>query len=183
MLNLGCQHPQDVRKKGSKILKKLPSVRQLFKLAMTNKLVVIINSLKVPKTKTILLYEMKFLVPNYSCLQNPWLGGYRPQIPFLSVLCPQLNLLNPPEQNSSVRHCCLSKAIHANRKCLHIRHSCYLTSPQWSKSASSCTVSTRHALQIAVNVCLAPHKQFPILLQVPTILTCKAERRHFTMWR
>ena len=38
---------------------------------------------------------MKFLVPNYSCLQNPWLGGYRPQIPVLSVLCPQLNLLNP----------------------------------------------------------------------------------------
>jgi hypothetical protein len=28
---------------------------------------------------------MKFLVPNYSCLQNPWLGGCRPQIP---VLCP-----------------------------------------------------------------------------------------------
>ena len=39
---------------------------------------------------------MKFLVPNYSCLQNPWLGGYRPQIPVLSPLCPQLNLLNPP---------------------------------------------------------------------------------------
>ena len=39
---------------------------------------------------------MKFLVPNYSCLQNPWLGGYRPQFPVLSVLCPQLNLLNPP---------------------------------------------------------------------------------------
>ena len=39
---------------------------------------------------------MKFLVPNYSCLQNPWLGGYRPQIPILSVLYPQLNLLNPP---------------------------------------------------------------------------------------
>ena len=38
---------------------------------------------------------MKFLVPNYSCLQNPKLGGYRPQIPVLSVLCPQLNLLNP----------------------------------------------------------------------------------------
>jgi len=29
---------------------------------------------------------MKFLVPNYSCLQNSWLGGYRPQIPVLSVL-------------------------------------------------------------------------------------------------
>jgi hypothetical protein len=44
------------------------------------------NSLKVPKIKNILLYEMKFLVPNYSCLQNPWLGGYRPQIPVLFVL-------------------------------------------------------------------------------------------------
>ena len=65
---------------------------------MTNKLVVITNSLKLPKINTILLYEMKFLVPNYSCLQNPWLGGYRPQIPVLSVLCPQLNLLNPPPQ-------------------------------------------------------------------------------------
>ena len=65
---------------------------------MTNKLVVIINSLKVPKIKKILLYEMKFLVPNYSCLQNPWLGGYRPQIPFLFVLCPQLNLLNSPRR-------------------------------------------------------------------------------------
>jgi len=39
---------------------------------------------------------MKFLVPNYSCLRNPWLGGYRPQIHVLSVLCPQLKLLNPP---------------------------------------------------------------------------------------
>ena len=49
---------------------------------MTNKLTVIINSLKVPKIKKILLYEMKFLVPNYSCLQKPWLGGYRPRSPF-----------------------------------------------------------------------------------------------------
>ena len=48
---------------------------------------------------------MKFLVPNYSCFQDPWLEGYRPQIPVHSVLCPQLNLLNPPEQNSWVRHC------------------------------------------------------------------------------
>jgi len=37
---------------------------------------------------------MKFIVPNYSCLQNPWLGGYRPPNP--RSLCPQLNLLNPP---------------------------------------------------------------------------------------
>ena len=85
--------PQDVRKKGSKILK-LPPVRNCFTLAMTNKLVVIINILKVPKIKKILLYEMKFLVPNYSCLQNPWLGGLPPPDPL--SLCPQLNLLNPP---------------------------------------------------------------------------------------
>jgi hypothetical protein len=72
---------------------------------MTNKLVVTVNILRVPKFKKILLYEMKFLVTNYSCLQNPWLGFTVPQIPVLSVLCPQLNLLNPPsEQNSWVHH-------------------------------------------------------------------------------
>ena len=71
-------------------------VRNCFTFAMKNKLVVIINSLKVPKIKKILLYEMKFLVPNYSCLQNPWLGGYRPQIPAVSEVCPQLNLLYSP---------------------------------------------------------------------------------------
>jgi len=60
----------DVRKKGSKILK-LPPVRNFFTLAMTDKLIVIINSLTVPKIKKRLLYKMKFLVPNYSCLQNP----------------------------------------------------------------------------------------------------------------
>ena len=37
---------------------------------------------------------MEFLVPNYRCLQNPWLGGYHTPDP-CSVLCPQLNLLNP----------------------------------------------------------------------------------------
>ena len=46
--------PEDVWKKGSKILK-LPPVRSYFTLAMTNKLVVIINILKVPKIKNILL--------------------------------------------------------------------------------------------------------------------------------
>jgi hypothetical protein len=54
------------------------------------------SSPKVPKIKKMLLYELKFLVPNYSCLQNHWLGDYRPQIPVLSVFCPQLNLLPPP---------------------------------------------------------------------------------------
>ena len=69
---------------------------------MTNKLVAIINNLKVPKIKKILLYEMKFLVPNYSCLQNPWLGGYLPQIPVLPVLCLQLNLLKPPPSPNKI---------------------------------------------------------------------------------
>ena len=50
---------------------------------MTNKLVVIINSLKVPKMKKILLYEMKFFVPNYSCLQ---IRGLPPPDP--RSLCP-----------------------------------------------------------------------------------------------
>jgi len=80
---------------------------------MTDKLVVIINSLKVPKIKNILLYEMKFFVPNYCCLQNPWLGRCRPppQIP-VPFVCPQLNLVNTPlpEQNSCVRHCPACKA-------------------------------------------------------------------------
>jgi len=98
----GMPTPQDVPKNGSKILK-LPPVRNCFTLAMTNKLVVVINSLKVPKIKKLLLYEMKFLVPNYSCLQNPWLGGYRPQIPVLPVLN-WICWTPPPEQNSWVGH-------------------------------------------------------------------------------
>jgi len=97
---------QDVRKESSKILK-LPSVRNCFTLAMINKLRFITNSLKIPKIKKLLLYEMKFLVPNYSCLQNPWLGDYRPQIPVLFVPRPQLNLLTPhSEQNFWVRRWC-----------------------------------------------------------------------------
>ena len=63
---------------------------------MTNKLVVFINSLKVPKIKKSLLYEMKFLVPIFSCLQNPWLGATAPISPLFSALCPHLNLLNLP---------------------------------------------------------------------------------------
>jgi len=62
---------------------------------MTNKFVFIKYSLKLSKVKTILLHEMKILEPNYTCAQNPLLGDYRPQIPVLSVLCPQLNLLTP----------------------------------------------------------------------------------------
>jgi len=98
------QTSQDVRKKGSKILKQ-PPVRNCFTLAMTYKLVTIINSLKVPKIKKISLHEMKFLLPNYSWFQNPWLGGYRPpRSPF--SLSSVLNWIcwAPREQNFWVRH-------------------------------------------------------------------------------
>ena len=63
---------------------------------MTNKLVVIINSLRVPKIKKILLYEMKFLVPNCSCLQNPWLTGLPPPDP--RSVCPlsSTEFVEPP---------------------------------------------------------------------------------------
>ena len=66
---------------------------------MTNKLDVIINILKVPKIKKILLHEIKFLVPYYSCLQNPGLGGYR--LPDPRSLCPlsSTEFVEPPHPN------------------------------------------------------------------------------------
>ena len=51
---------QDVWKKGSKILK-LPPVRNCFTLAMTNKLAVIINCLKVPKIRNFYYMKWNFL--------------------------------------------------------------------------------------------------------------------------
>ena len=83
--------PRYSKKKGSKILK-LPQVRNCFTLAMTNKLVVIINSLKVPKIKKILLYEISCtkLQPSPETLTR----GLPPPDP-RSVHCPQPNLLNP----------------------------------------------------------------------------------------
>jgi len=63
---------------------------------MTNKLVVVINSLKLPKIKKILLYEMKFIVANYSCLQNPLTRGLPPPDP--RSLCPlsSTEFVDPP---------------------------------------------------------------------------------------
>jgi len=93
---------QDVRKKKSSEILKLPPVRICFTLAVTNKSVVIINSLKIPKIKKMLLYEMKFFVPNYSCLQNPWQGSYCHQIPF-SLSSTEFVEPPPPEQNPGER--------------------------------------------------------------------------------
>ena len=41
---------------------------------------------------------MKFLVPNYSCLQNPLLGGLQPTDS--RSFSSQPNLLNPPPPNN-----------------------------------------------------------------------------------
>ena len=108
--------PQDVQINGSRILK-LPPVHNCFTLPMTNKLVVIINSLKVPNIKKMLLYEMKFLVPNYSCLQNPRLGVLPPPDP--RSLCPQLNLLNPSPQTKFLGTPLHSSARHPDNGCSH----------------------------------------------------------------
>jgi len=73
---------------------------------MTNKLVVIINSLKLPKIKKILLHKMKFLVPNYSCFQNPSLErATTPRSPFSLSSVLKWICWTPHEQNSWVRHC------------------------------------------------------------------------------
>ena len=63
---------------------------------------------------------MKFLVPNYSCLQNTWLGGYRPQIPVLSVLNWICWTAPPPEQNSWVRHCRVTTQFQLTNKSISI---------------------------------------------------------------
>jgi hypothetical protein len=50
---------------------------------------------------------MKFLVPSYSCLQNPWLGGCGPRSPFsLSSVLTWICWTPPPKKNSWVRHWC-----------------------------------------------------------------------------
>jgi hypothetical protein len=76
---------------------------------------------------------MKFLVRNYSCLQNPWLGGYRPQIPVLSVLFPQLNLLNPSPPQKKTKF--LSTPLNVNQYFVHllVKH---------NRNSTKCTVHT-----------------------------------------
>jgi len=78
--------PQDVSIKGSKILK-LPPVRNCFTLAMTIKLVIIINSLKVPKINKILLYEVKFYCAKLQLPPEPLTRGLPPP-PDPCSLCP-----------------------------------------------------------------------------------------------
>jgi hypothetical protein len=60
---------QDIRKEGSKILK-LP-VRNCFTLVMTNKLVVIINSIKYQKLRKFYGMELNFLYQYTAASRTP----------------------------------------------------------------------------------------------------------------
>jgi hypothetical protein len=61
--------PQDVQKEGNKILK-LP-VRNCFTLAMTNKLVVIINSIKYQKLRKFYYMKLNFLFQITAASRTP----------------------------------------------------------------------------------------------------------------
>jgi hypothetical protein len=52
--------------------------------------------LKYQKLRKCYYMKLNFLYQITAAARTPWLGGYRPQIPLLSVLCPQLNLLDTP---------------------------------------------------------------------------------------
>ena len=70
---------------------------------MTNKLVVIINSLKVQKIRKKITIRNEISCTKLQLPPEPLTRRLLPPDP-CSVLFPQLNLLNPPEQNSWVRH-------------------------------------------------------------------------------
>jgi len=72
--------PQDVQKKGSKILK-LPPVRNFFTLTMTNKLVVIINSLKYQKLRKFYFMKWNFLYQITAASRTPDYGASAPRSP------------------------------------------------------------------------------------------------------
>jgi len=62
--------PQDVRKKGSKILK-LPSVRNCFTLAMINKLDVIINILEESNIRKIIYMKLNSMYQITAASRTP----------------------------------------------------------------------------------------------------------------
>jgi len=63
---------------------------------MTNKLVVTINSLKVPKIKKILLYGMKFLVPKLQLPPEGLTRGLPPPDPHSFCPLSSTELVDPP---------------------------------------------------------------------------------------
>ena len=88
--------------------------------------------------------KWNLLYQNYSCLQNPWLGGYRPQIPALSVL--NWICWTPPQQNS-----CVSQSPYRLHRPLNATlahpNSCPLTVRTLSMGRdSSVGIATRYGL-------------------------------------
>ena len=73
--------PQDVRKKGSNILK-LPPVHNCFTLTMKNKLVVIINSLKYQKLRAFYYMKLNFLYQTTAASRTPDSWATAPISPF-----------------------------------------------------------------------------------------------------
>ena len=73
---------------------------------MTNKLVVIINSLKVPTIEELLYMKWNLLyqITAASRTIDQGVGGYRSQIPVLRPLSSTEFVEPPPEKNSWVRH-------------------------------------------------------------------------------
>ena len=100
---------------------------------------------------------MKFLVPNYSCLQNPWLWGYRLHIPVLSVLN-WICWTPPPEQNFWIRHwlgilvCCVFLGWGLLR-------SIYVSSVAISAVLYHCLVTNQYLAKIVS--CQHSHTQTP----------------------
>ena len=124
---------------------------------MTNKLAVVINSLKYQKLRKFYYYEMKFLVPNYTCLQNPWIRGYRPQIPsslssVLNWICwtpPRKKFLGTPLLNLTTKGRCMDGCMfeppHQRNNSLH----CNLMA-LWGWA--SCTASVENIWRIQASV-------------------------------
>ena len=131
---------------------------------MTNKLVVIINSLKVSKIKKLLLYEMKFLVPNYSCLQNPWLGGYAPRSPFsLSSVLNWICWTPPPKKilGTPLLSTLAITLIQIQRDAKH------QSSQSWGYSSKSLQANAETAPIIRTK--LLPSTRFPIHCSLPIL--------------
>ena len=99
LLKFRTPTPQDIWKKGGKILK-LPSVRNCFTLAMTNKLVVIIKVSNYQKLLRFYYMKWNFLCEITAASGISWLGPTTPRSLSSNWICWN----PPPEQNSWVRH-------------------------------------------------------------------------------
>ena len=86
--------PQDVRKQGSEILK-LPPIHNCVTLTMTNKLVVIINSLKYQKLRKFYYMKWNFFT-KLQLPPEPLTSGLPPPDPRSLCLLSSTELVEPP---------------------------------------------------------------------------------------